>query len=114
MSKYINAIIIQVKENLYDKAQSAVLFYGCPCRRLVHNYSRSPTRVSTLINLYSIFLERIMYEALDDHEGSVSNLRSLADDTVINTEEEEEEEADVLVDRLDVQRGDWFRKVKWW
>ena len=114
MSKYINAIIIQAKENLYDKAQSAVLFDGCPCRRLVHNYSRSPTRVSTLIKLYSIFLEIIMYEALDDHDGSVSNLRSLVDDIVINTEEEEEEEADVLVDRLDIQHGGWYRQVKWW
>ena len=55
--------------------------------------------------LFSIFLERIMCEALDDHEGSVSiggrlitNFR-FADDIVVNAEEEEE--AGVLVDRLD-------------
>ena len=42
-------------------------------RRMVHNYSRSSTSVSTL-TLFNIFLERIMCEALDDHElqGSVS------------------------------------------
>ena len=55
--------------------------------------------------LFNIFLERIMCEALDDHEGSVSiggrlitNFR-FADDIVVNAEEEEE--AGVLVDRLD-------------
>ena len=55
--------------------------------------------------LFNIFLERIMCEALDDHEGSVSiggrlitNFR-FADDIVVNAEEEEE--AGVLIDRLD-------------
>ena len=55
--------------------------------------------------LFNIFLERIMCETLDDHEGSVSiggrlitNFR-FADDIVVNAEEEEE--AGVLVDRLD-------------
>ena len=58
-----------------------------------------------LQQLFNIFLERIMCEALDDHEGSVSiggrlitNFR-FADDIVVNAEEEEE--AGVLVDRLD-------------
>ena len=56
--------------------------------------------------------ERIMCEALDDHEGSVSirgrlstNL-GFADDVVVNAEEEEE--ADVLVDRLD-KTNTWFK-----
>ena len=56
--------------------------------------------------LFNIFLERIVCEALDDHEGSVSiggrlstNFR-FADDIVINAEEEEEE-AGILIDRLD-------------
>ena len=55
--------------------------------------------------LFNIFLERIMCEALDDHEGSVSIGGRLitsfrfADDIVVNAEEEEE--ADVLIDRLD-------------
>ena len=55
--------------------------------------------------LFNIFLDRIMCEALDDHEGSV-NIRGrlitnfrFADDIVVNAEEEEE--AGVLIDRLD-------------
>ena len=54
---------------------------------------------------FNIFLERIMCEALDGHERSVSiggrlitNFR-FADDIMVNVEEEEE--AGVLVDRLD-------------
>ena len=53
--------------------------------------------------LFNIFLERIMCEALDDHEVSVSIggwfLTSLrfADDIVVNTKE-----ADLPVDRLDI------------
>ena len=74
-------------------------------RRMVQNYSRSLTRVSILWpTLFNIFLEKIMCEALDDHEGSVSiggwlitNFR-FADDIVVNAEEDEE--AGVLVDCL--------------
>ena len=48
MRKYnIKASIIRVIENLYDKAQSAVRRQH---RRMVQNYSRSSTRVSTLTN----------------------------------------------------------------
>ena len=72
MRKYnINASIIRAIENLYDKAQSAVLFNGSTgewFRTTVGVRQRcllSPT-------LFNIFLKRIMYEALDDHEGSVS------------------------------------------
>ena len=90
-------------ENLYDKAQSAVLFNGSTgewIRTTVgvrHGCLLSPT-------LFNSFLERIMCEALDDHEGSVSiggqlitNFR-FADDIVVNADEEEE--AGVLVGRL--------------
>ena len=105
MRKYnINASIIRAIENLYDKAQSAVLFNGSTrewFRTTVgvrQGYLLSPT-------LSNIFQERIMCEALDDHEGSVSiggrlitNFR-FADDIVVNAEEEEE--AGVLIDRLD-------------
>ena len=55
--------------------------------------------------LFNIFLERIMCEALDDYEGSVSiggrfiTIFRFADDIVVNAEEEEE--AGVLIDRLD-------------
>ena len=84
--------------------QSTVLFNGSTGERfrttagIRHGCLLSPT-------LFNIFLERIMCEALDDHEGSVSfqgrlitNFR-FADDIVVNAEEEEE--AGVLVDRLD-------------
>ena len=89
-------------ENLYDKAQSAVLFKGSTGKWFIttvgvkHGCLLSPT-------LFNIFLERIMCEALDDHEGSVSiggqfitNFR-FADDIVVNAEYEE---AGILVGRL--------------
>ena len=105
MKKYnINASIIRAIENLYDKAQSAVMFNGSIgewCRTMVgvrQGCLLSPT-------LFNIFLGRIMCEALDNHEGSVNiggriitNFR-FADDIVVNAEEEEE--ASILVDRLD-------------
>ena len=91
-------------QNLYDKAQSAVLFSGSS-----GEWFRTTVgvRQECLLSptLFNIFLQRIMCEALDDHEGSVSiggrlitNFR-FADDIVVNAEEEEE--ADVLIDRLD-------------
>ena len=105
MRKYnINASIIRAIENLYEKAESAVLFNGSTgewFRTTVGVWQGcllSPT-------LFNIFLERIMCEALDDHEGSVSIGGRLitnfpfADDIVVNAEEEEE--AGVLIDHLD-------------
>ena len=105
MRKYnINASIIRAIENLYDKDQSAVLFNGS-----TGQWFRTTVgvRQGCLLSptLFNIFLERIMCEALDDHEGSVSiggrlitNFR-FADDIVLNAEEEEE--AGILIDRLD-------------
>ena len=104
MRKYnINASIIRATGNLYDMAQSAVLFNGS-----TGEWFRSTVgvRQGCLLSptLFNIFPKRIMCEALDDHEGSVSiggrritNFR-FADDIVVNAEEEE---AGVLVDRLD-------------
>ena len=68
--------------------------------------------------LFNIFLEKIMYEALNDHEGSViiggrliTNFR-FADDIVVSAEEEE---TGVLIDR---PQGTKWRSVqtrqKWW
>ena len=105
MRKYnINASIIRAIENLYDKAQSAVLFNGS-----TGEWFRTTVgvRQGCLLSptLFNIFLERIMCEAFDDHEGSVSIGGRLitnflfADDIVVNAEEEEE--AGVLLDRLD-------------
>ena len=108
MRKYnINASIIRAIENLCDKAESAVLFNGS-----TGEWFRTTVgvRQGCLLSptLFNIFLERIMCEALDDHEGSVSiggrlitNSR-FADDSVVNAEEEEE--AGVLIDRLDRKR----------
>ena len=100
----INASIIRAIENLYDKAQSAVLFNGS-----TGEWFRTAVgvRQGCLLSptLFNIFLGRIMCEAFDDHESSVSiggqlitNFR-FADDIVVNAEEEEE--AGVLIDRLD-------------
>ena len=125
MRKYnINASIIRAIENLYDKAQSAVLLNGNtgewfrPTVGVRQGCLLSPT-------LFNIFLKRIMCEALDDHEGSVSiggrlitNFR-FADDIVVNAEEEEE--AAVLIDCLDRTTTRYnmiWRSVqtrqKWW
>ena len=101
----INASIIRAIGNLYDKAQSAVLFNGS-----TEEWFRTTVgvRQGCLLSptLFNIFRERIMWEALDGHEGSVSirgrlitNFR-FVDDVIINAEEEEE--AGVLVDRLDI------------
>ena len=101
----ISASIIRAIENLYDKAQSAVLFNGS-----TGEWFRTTVgvRQGCLLSptLFNIFLERIMCEVLDDHEGSVSiggrlitNFR-FADDIVVNAAEKEEE-AGVMIDRLD-------------
>ena len=104
MTKYnINANIILAIKNLYDKAQSAVLLNGS-----TGEWFRTAVgvRQGCLLSptLFNIFLERIICEALDDHEGSASiggrfitNFH-FADDVVVNAEEEEE--AGVLVSRL--------------
>ena len=102
MRKYnINASVIRAIENLYDKAQSAVLFKGSTGEWF---RTTAGVRQGCLLS-QTLFLERIMCESLDDHEGSVSiggrlitNFR-FADDIVVNAKEEEE--AGVLIDRLD-------------
>ena len=96
----ISASIIQAIENLYDKAQGAVLFNGG-----TGEWFRTTVgvRQGCLLSptFFNIFLKRLMCEALDDHEGSVSiggwltTNFCFADDIVVNAEE-----AGVLVDRL--------------
>ena len=96
MKKYnISANLIRVIRSLYDKATSAVLFnssIGYWYRTTVGVRQRcllSPT-------LLNIFLERIMTDALEDHEGTVSigsrtitNLRFADDiDGLVGEEEE--------------------------
>ena len=122
MRKYnINASIIRAIENLYDKAQSAILFNGS-----IGEWFRTTVGVwqGCLLSptLFNIFLERIMCEVFDDHEGSVSiggrlitNFR-FADDIVVNADEEEKD--GVLIDRLDPPQGTKWKSVqtkqKWW
>ena len=105
MKKYnISTNLIQVIKNLYDKATSAVLFNSSigDWFRTTVGVRRGCLLSSTLFN---IFLERIMTDALEDHEGTVSiggrtitNLR-LADD--IDGLAGEEEELANLVEGLD-------------
>ena len=103
MKKYISANLIRVIKNLYNKATSAVLFNGS-----VGDWFRMTVgvRQGCLLSptLFNIFLERIMTDALEDHEGTVSiggrtitNPR-FADD--IDRSAGEEELAN-LVERLD-------------
>ena len=105
MKKYnISTNLIQVIKNLFNKATSAVLFNGSIgdwFRRTVgarQGCLLSPT-------LFKIFPERIMTDALEDHEGTVSiggrtiiNLRFAVD---IDGLAGEEEELANLVERLD-------------
>ena len=72
MKKYNTSTnLIPVIKNLYDKATSAVLFNSSigdwfrTTAGVRQGCLRSPT-------LFSIFLERIMTDALEDHEGTVS------------------------------------------
>ena len=107
MKKYsIRANLIRFIKNLYNKATSAVLFNNS-----IGDWFRTTLEVrqgclpsSTLFN---IFLERIVTDASEDHEGTVSiglggktitNLR-FADD--IDGLTGEEEELAKLAERLD-------------
>ena len=105
MRKYnIRANLVRTIEQLYDKATSAVQMNGS-----IGEWFRTTVRVrqGCLLSptLFSIFLERIMSDALEEHDGKVSiggrnitNLR-FADD--IDALAEEEQELEALVESLD-------------
>ena len=105
LKKYnISTNLIQAIKNLYKKATSAVLFNSS-----IGNWFRTTigVRQGCLLSpaLFNIFLERIMTDALEDHEGTVSiggrtitNLR-FADD--IDGLAGEEEELTNLAEHLD-------------
>ena len=63
--------LIQVIDNVYDKVTSAVLFNSS-----IGDWFRTTVgvRQGCLLspNFFNIFLERIMTDALEDHEGTVS------------------------------------------
>ena len=96
MKKYnISKNLIGIIKNFYDKAASAVLFNSS-----IGDWFRTTVGVRQefllLPTLFNIFLERIMTDALEDHEGTVSiggraitNLR-FADDIDGTAGEEEE------------------------
>ena len=67
----ISAHLIQVIKNLSEKAISAVLFNSS-----IGDWFRTTigVRQGCLLSptLFNIFLERIMTDALEDHEGTVS------------------------------------------
>ena len=105
MKKYnINTNLIRIIRNFYDKATSAVLFNSS-----IGDWFRTTVgvRQGCLLSptVFDIFLERIMTNALEDHEGTV-NIRSrtitnfrFADD--IDGLAGEDEEMAKLVERLD-------------
>ena len=71
MKKYISANLIRDIKHLYDNATSAVLFNGSTedCFQTTVGVRKGCLLSSTLFN---IFLKRIMTDALEDHEGTVS------------------------------------------
>ena len=100
----INANLIRMIQNLYDKATSAVYLNNS-----IGDWFRTTVVVGEGCvlspTLFNIFLERIMTDALNDHEGTVSiggsnitNLRFV--DDIDGLAGREEELAD-LVERLD-------------
>ena len=105
MKKYnISTSLIRVIKNLYDKATSAVLFNSSLGDWFQTTAGvRQGCQLSPI--LFNIFLERIMTDALEDHECTVSiggrtitNLR-FADD--IDCLAGEKKELAKLVERLD-------------
>ena len=66
----ISANHIRVIKHLYDKATRAVVFYGSIKDRFRTTIG---VRKGCLLSptLFDIFLERIMADALEDHEGTV-------------------------------------------
>ena len=67
----ISANLIRIIKNLYDKATSVVLFNSS-----IGDWFRTKVRFrqECLLSptLFNIFLERIMTDAVEDHEGTVS------------------------------------------
>ena len=105
MKKYNSSTnLIRVIRNLFEKASSAVLFDSS-----IEDWFRTTAgiRQGCLLSptLFNIFRERVMPDALEGHEGTVSivgrkitNLRFAGD---IDGLAGEEEELATLVERLD-------------
>ena len=95
MKKYISTNLIRVIKNLYNKATSAVLFNSSK-----GDWFRTTVgvREGCLLSptLFNIFLERIITDVLENHEGTVGTVGReitdlhFADDTGGLAGEEEE------------------------
>ena len=105
MKKYnISTSLIQVIKNLYNKATSAVLFNGS-----IGDWFRTTVgvRQGCLLSptLFNIFLEKVMTDALKDHEGTVSiggrTITNLCFAYYTDGLAGEDEELANLVERLD-------------
>ena len=95
----ISANLVRTIEQLYDKATSAVQMNG-----IIGEWFRTTVgvRQGCLLSptLFNIFLERIMSDALEEHDGKVSiGGRNIAHD--IDAVAEEEQELEALVESLD-------------
>ena len=105
MRKYnISANLVRTTEQLYDKASSAVQIHGS-----IEEWFRTTVgvRLGCLLSstLFNIFLERIMSDALEEHDGKVSidgrNITYLRFVDGIDALAEEEQELEALVESLD-------------
>ena len=105
MRKYnISANLVHTTEQLYVKATSAVQMNGS-----IGEWFRTTVGVRQGClpspTLFNIFLERIMSNALEEHDGKVSiggrNMTNLRFADVINVLAEEEQELKALVESLD-------------
>ena len=80
MKDSISSNLIPVIKNLYDKATSAVLFNSS-----IGDWFQTKVGVQQGClpspNLFNIFLGRIMTDALEDHEGTVSTGGSISTGT---------------------------------
>ena len=112
----LDANLVRTIEQLYDKATSAVQMNGS-----IGEWFRTTVgvRQGCLLSptLFNIFLERIMSDALEEHDGKVSiggrnitNLR-FADD--IDALAEEEQELEALVESLLVESTKPAQGIRW-
>ena len=103
----ISVNLVRTIEQLYDKATRAVQMNGS-----IGEWFRTTVgvRQGCLLSptLFNIFLERIMSDALKEHDGKVSicgrnitNLRFADDTDVTDVLAEEEQELEALVESLD-------------
>ena len=101
MRKYnISANLVRTIEQLYDKATSAVQMNGS-----LGEWFRTTVgvRQGCLLSptLFNIFLERIMSDALEEHDGKVSIGGRIYYQSAIDALAEEEQELEALVESLD-------------